>query len=486
MTSFDDFVTLVASIEDSDEEVEELLKSAVANFEIKTDMSKKKIAEAILACEKLDDLASKEQLIEIEIHTKKLLSDLYYHQEKYKAAYRKYDEYITVYEECAKKRAMTPKDEEAQLRRELEKAQDSLMLRLIELKRKNTLMDVYSKNQEFVQRIGAQLTSISKPKEIYETLTNECAKQFFHTNLAVALIEDDKIMVEYAIISDGTVFEREHSFPINDGYNVMAYCVRNNCDVKIESVEDYDKYCNKRQDAAEKGKDVNNFNKSAIYVRLIAEGHLIGVLTIQQKDADKYTESDFEAMKSVASFVSASINNARKIELIQKKSEELESLSLKDPLTGLSNRRAFNLHTNYYAENKVEFVMIFADMNHLKKINDNLGHTVGDDYLKKIADILVTSVPDGAVYRLSGDEFAVLVERKNREEIYQIVQTIQSKCKTTEGEYPFSVAVGCAFSGGDSVDAIFTKAETRMYQDKEDYYRRYKGNTIERNRKERL
>ncbi len=109
------------------------------------------------------------------------------------------------------------------------------------------------------------------------------------------------------------------------------------------------------------------------------------------------------------------IVNSRDVSHRIKVEEELRSLSLKDELTGLHNRRAF---VNYLDQQlKVEerlkktgLSLLFIDLDGFKWINDNLGHKVGDIALVAAARLLKTTFRDAdLVARLGGDEFAVFL-----------------------------------------------------------------------------
>ena len=99
---------------------------------------------------------------------------------------------------------------------------------------------------------------------------------------------------------------------------------------------------------------------------------------------------------------------------LNQKLEELQHLSMRDPLTGISNRRAFDtrLQKEIALENTPKFPLCLAliDLDHFKRVNDNLGHQVGDEILKRIANILDENTPDGAmVARYGGEEFAIIL-----------------------------------------------------------------------------
>lgn len=98
---------------------------------------------------------------------------------------------------------------------------------------------------------------------------------------------------------------------------------------------------------------------------------------------------------------------------------ELERLATRDPLTGLYNRR---LLAEKFAEEKrraerLEYPLALAviDINHFKKVNDQLGHAAGDDLLKAFASLVLRSIRESLdhAFRIGGDEFLILLSNCN-------------------------------------------------------------------------
>ena len=89
--------------------------------------------------------------------------------------------------------------------------------------------------------------------------------------------------------------------------------------------------------------------------------------------------------------------------------------ALSDPLTGLANRRAFDLELRAVAartgrSSRAHLVM--ADIDHFKRVNDTHGHDVGDDVLRIVGEVLLANVRrDSLVARVGGDEFGLLLPR---------------------------------------------------------------------------
>jgi diguanylate cyclase (GGDEF)-like protein len=114
------------------------------------------------------------------------------------------------------------------------------------------------------------------------------------------------------------------------------------------------------------------------------------------------------------------------------------------------------------------------DINNLKKINDSLGHESGDAYIVNCCQLLCKTFKNSPVYRIGGDEFAVLLmeeDFKNRDELLlkmkDRMKEIASQDPTPEERV--SIAGGIAVFDPENdlkVADVFTRADAAMYDDK--------------------
>ena len=149
-----------------------------------------------------------------------------------------------------------------------------------------------------------------------------------------------------------------------------------------------------------------------------------------------------------------------------------------DGLTGLFNREAF-YQDKRKMENSINGVIQY-DMDGLKYINDNYGHSEGDKDLKTIADAISVSITSNMYpYRLGGDEFIVLVKNGNKEDIEKSVALFREELNKTS----FHCSVGSSYRGDRSISLkeLIKESETAMYKDKEEFY---KNTKIERRKAE--
>lgn len=376
-----------------------------------------------------------------------------------------------------------PRKENVELRQELEVSQARLIRHNEKLKKNNELLEEIVNNNELVRNIGSKLTATYELDKIFEIISSEIKRFLPLNSLTVALVEGDQLVVRYAALIGIEDIPLPYYIPLTSEEFMTVYCVNNNVDIKIDKGEDFALYVPKKHNYLSADSDQSDVhgNESAIYCRLIRDGKPIGILSIQNEPSYCYGDLEFDAIKSIASFISIAIINSMKNRQIHEKAVELERLALLDPLTKLSNRRAYRIRVEELQKSDAVFALMFGDLNHLKVINDNLGHEQGDRYLVAISEVLKDECRGDQIFRLSGDEFATLFEGISREKLCEIVENIKKNCAERQlGEYPLSISIGCSYNTCySSPDTMFMKAESRMYLDKHDYYMEY-GNHIDR------
>jgi len=156
----------------------------------------------------------------------------------------------------------------------------------------------------------------------------------------------------------------------------------------------------------------------------------------------------------------------------------LHSLSLVDELTGLYNRRGFlavtDQHLAEIRRNDKSPVILYADLDGLKEINDSLGHNEGDRALAKAAEMLKETFRNSdIVARLGGDEFVVLAALGSDEEPESLTSRLQENFsavnKLGNRPYNLSLSVGIALFDDEathSIEDLLAKADRAMYEDK--------------------
>lgn len=157
--------------------------------------------------------------------------------------------------------------------------------------------------------------------------------------------------------------------------------------------------------------------------------------------------------------------------------DRLQYLSSRDILTGVMNRNYMNDYVERLSENlaaKGESVgVIFADLNGLKRVNDEEGHLAGDRLIQCGADAIREVFNNDEIFRAGGDEFAVIVTGLPFVELVNKADELRKAADRKEG---LSFAVGYAFENDAvNVRAALKRADESMYRDKKVYYHNHPG-----------
>ena len=147
-------------------------------------------------------------------------------------------------------------------------------------------------------------------------------------------------------------------------------------------------------------------------------------------------------------------------------------LSTVDLLTGVLNRNEMNNRVMQLSlddrEGRKNIGIVFADLNGLKRMNDDHGHSAGDKLIRDAAKILKEVFSGGEIYRAGGDEFMVLLRDTTITELEDYEKQIKAKAAETDN---VSFAVGlCLEEDSQSIYEAMKTADVNMYEDKKQYY----------------
>ncbi|MFW6104917.1 MAG: PAS domain S-box protein [Candidatus Bipolaricaulota bacterium] len=197
----------------------------------------------------------------------------------------------------------------------------------------------------------------------------------------------------------------------------------------------------------------------------------IGVMQVISKEEGSFEKRDVELAEILAGHLSEEI---KRVHL----EEELRQQAIRDPLTGLYNRRYFSgtlqkevERSKRYGE-KIGFVMM--DVNRFKEINDHYSHQIGDKVLKEVAELLKENVRDAdTVVRYGGDEFLIMMPEMEGKVNVMVDRIKRSIEKWNENssllDFPLTVAVGVSLWSPEQdrdIEEALKQVDRRMYKDK--------------------
>ena len=167
------------------------------------------------------------------------------------------------------------------------------------------------------------------------------------------------------------------------------------------------------------------------------------------------------------------------IRIIIARTRALSNASFVDQSTQLLNRRAFEEKKAELSMDqlKEDFVYLTADLNGLKRVNDELGHAAGDELIKGAADCLKLCFSKyGDIYRIGGDEFAAMLNL-SMTELTEIMAELDRVSEEWRGHLVQGVSLSCGYAAShefpsENIAELGRISDERMYDAKDEYYRR--------------
>ena len=381
---------------------------------------------------------------------------------------------------------------------ELDMANQGLQLEIIERERSVRL-------QAALLKIAELATADISQVEFYRHVHAVAGELITATNLFIALITEDGQSLEFAYVIDETD-EPYETRPLGRG--ASEYVLRHG--KAILSAADMLELV----DRGEMDRDaIGGLAVCWLGVPLSVGDQAIGLIVVQSYDPSVvYGPADQELLSFVASQVANSLQRRRSAETLrltnaqleQRVQERTQDLSkeilqreraqkqlkhqiMHDGLTGLPNRaylrdRLERVLQRLKREPERRYALLYMDVDRFKVINDSLGHLAGDAVLKEVARRLQACVrePD-IVVRLSGDEFAILLEEvpipDTAVKVAQRVLAVMApplQLKDGAVVEP-SVSVGIAVGDANylSADDVLRDADAAMYRAKKSGRKRF-------------
>jgi len=157
----------------------------------------------------------------------------------------------------------------------------------------------------------------------------------------------------------------------------------------------------------------------AVAPLVTADGMAVGTICAVDPSPHSWTHREIECLTDLAESLVTEMALRSDLTAKRETQEHLLYSTLHDALTGLPNRSLFTERLRHSMRRSARhpddmFAVLFLDLDRFKDVNDNLGHFAGDELLRAVARRLEACIrPEDTVARLSGDEFAILLESIN-------------------------------------------------------------------------
>lgn len=216
-------------------------------------------------------------------------------------------------------------------------------------------------------------------------------------------------------------------------------------------------------------------NHLYIFLPLYIDSYVCGYM-VMQDHIEYFKKTQF---LEFAKRFNKSLEYCRKNMQLNILNSKLAELMQKDALTAVKNRIAYEQYLETLREefdkgHKKEFAVVMCDVNNLKKVNDELGHERGDEYLKNSCRMICSTFKHSPVFRIGGDEFvAILSEEDYKHRDALLLQMRQDMEELKEAMVPLeervSIATGMAtyeLNMGMTIAEVIKMADELMYDNK--------------------
>lgn len=165
--------------------------------------------------------------------------------------------------------------------------------------------------------------------------------------------------------------------------------------------------------------------------------------------------------------------NRSEVDALRNELIELRKIANTDSLTGLANRRAFDDTLSRLMGLEAPFVLLLADLDHFKRINDEHGHAFGDQVLKTTAVSLRRALGDEIfLARTGGEEFAAVLSNVSADEAFKIAERLRlsiqgNRFRRNQEEIAVTISIGLALSRKFATsNDVYEAADVALYQSK--------------------
>lgn len=213
--------------------------------------------------------------------------------------------------------------------------------------------------------------------------------------------------------------------------------------------------------------DVEGAPLSWIGVPIIVDGNTVAVINVDSYHQDGFTEEDIVFANALSDVVGGIVQKMISL-------EKMKSLSIKDSLTSVYNRREFDTRFEEETERARRYrrplSIVMTDIDRFKECNDAFGHLEGDRLLIESSKIISSSIRlSDVLFRFGGDEFVLLFPETASKQASKVLKKIMTNLKkfVRPDGTPTTMSLGIAqYRDGDTPKTLLNRADKAMYKAK--------------------
>lgn len=366
--------------------------------------------------------------------------------------------------------------------KEIEKKNDEIIEKNKSLQIQKQSLEMLVEKISIISQLGQRITSTLNIDSIMDMVYSSIKSFVNLSYFAIGLYDENESVINYLYSMDRGEKGEKYSLSINERQTFAGKCIKSKELIIINNTsKEFLKYIDKETYNNFIKMDNNSELNSLIFCPLIVNTQVIGIMTIQSEAKNSYSLYHVEMVKSLSAYAAIAINNAIKSMELEKLNEILLSLSEKDELTGVANRRKFDDYISSLWKVSLEeghcISLILVDIDYFKQYNDNYGHLEGDKCITAVANNLL-GIQDREYFvgRYGGDEFMIVLPKCPSESAIKFAENLKNKIDEYIIPHKFSkisdkvtLSIGVASivpSKDTSVNELIKKTDDALYMAK--------------------
>lgn len=279
---------------------------------------------------------------------------------------------------------------------------------------------------ELLSSIGEKIISNLDIDDMILSINDEINKLMKSEFFGITTYDAEKNEIILRTVVDGKLEIRE---PVNVDNNTAfsIYCIKHKKTIVLDNiVKEYKKYV-KNINLKDKG---TKYPMSGIYMPLIINEEVIGVMAVQSLKEEAFDSNDVNALKVIGNYAAIALKNAMEY-------KKMEQIAIYDSLTGFLTKREIiregnNIRTEF-SKTRKSFCILMLDLDDFKNINDKYGHVVGDNVIKMVTQNISKLIRSSDyIGRYGGDEFLLVCPNITKKNALKMAERIRKVIEGTK------------------------------------------------------
>ncbi|MBU3181421.1 diguanylate cyclase domain-containing protein [Clostridium psychrophilum] len=340
----------------------------------------------------------------------------------------------------------------------IEKENNKIIEKNEDLKIKAQSLELLVQKISIISELGQKITSTLDVHLILDILYSSIKDFMDLSYFSIGLYDENNSIINYLDVIINGKKEKVPSFSLKNKLSFNGKCIESRKLIIINDIsKEFPKYISEEAYNIQLKLHYNTQLNSLMFCPLMVNYKIIGVMTIQSRGKNVFTPYHIEMIKALSAYAAIAINNAIKsmqLEMevkktkgvqtkLEKSNEILLSLAENDSLTGIANRRKFDIYINDIWDISIQkgsnISLLLIDIDYFKEYNDNYGHLEGDKCLVSVASTLA-NLNNGPYFvaRYGGDEFIVLLPKSSNNHAIQFGEIVKNKIEELNISHKFS------------------------------------------------